>query len=389
MSVVEPNAATSGLVERVKSILLRPGSTWDQIEAEPATTQGLFTGYAAILAAIPAVCGLIGGTVFGVLGIRTPIIAGLVGAVFGYVMSLVMVFVLGLIIDALAPSFDGQKNRVQAMKVAVYASTASWIAGVLQIIPMLGLLAIFGGLYSLYLLYLGLPKLMKTPEEKALGYTAVTIVVAIALSFAVMAVTGLVAGIGAATMSTVGGLASNSVQVGDKSVSLSELEQQSKRIEQAAKAIESGEGVEAIKPDVLKAYLPESAAGFTRTEIKTGSGEAVGVAGSQAEGVYTKGAATIRVAVTDLGAAGALAGLAGAFNMESSTESDGKYEKMGKVDGRLTKEAYDKSSKHGQYDVLVGERVMISVEGDGASMDELKAVAAAVNPDRLERLAKG
>ena len=58
MSAVEPGAATTGLVERVKSILLKPGATWDVIDAEPASTGGLFKNYAAILALIPAICGL-------------------------------------------------------------------------------------------------------------------------------------------------------------------------------------------------------------------------------------------------------------------------------------------------------------------------------------------
>jgi hypothetical protein len=49
-----------------------------------------------------------------------------------YGMTLLSVFLLALIIDALAPSFDGQKNRVQAFKVAAYTGTAGWVFGVLR-----------------------------------------------------------------------------------------------------------------------------------------------------------------------------------------------------------------------------------------------------------------
>jgi len=390
MSAVEPGAATSGLVERVKSILLKPGATWDVIDTEPATTGGLFRNYAAILALIPAICGLIGGAVIGgAFGIKTPLIAGLVGAVVGYVLNLAMVFVLGLIIDGLAPSFDGQKNQVQAMKVAVYASTAGWVAGIFSLIPMLGLLALLGSLYGLYLLYLGLPKLMKAPHEKAFGYTAVTVVVAVVLSIVITAVMGVVGGLGIASMGAAGALSSNTVQLGDKSVDLGKLEEASKQMEAAAKQIESGEAPEAVQPDVLKAYLPEAIAGYARTDLTTGSGGAAGVAGSQAEGVYTKGDAKFRLSVTDLGAAGALAGMASAFNMQSSSESNGKYEKVGKVDGRMTQESYDRSTRHGQYSVLVGDRFMVAADGEGASIDDLKAAVAAVGPAKLEALSKG
>ncbi|KQW71829.1 hypothetical protein ASE17_02795 [Phenylobacterium sp. Root77] len=389
MSAVEPGAATTGLVERVKSILLRPSATWDVIDTEQATTSGLFKNYAAILALIPAICGLIGGTIIGIAGFKTPLIGGLIGAVVGYVLNLAMVFVLGMIIDGLAPTFDGQKNQVQAMKVAVYSSTAGWIAGVLSLIPMLGLLAVLGSLYGLYLLYVGLPKLMKAPAEKAFPYTAVTVVVAIVLSIVIAAIGGVVGGLSMAGMGAAGALSSNTIQVGDKSVDLGQLEEASKKMEAAAKQMESGEAPEAVQPDVLKAYLPEGVAGYARTEVTTGSGGAAGMAGSQAEGVYTKGDATIRLSVTDLGAAGALAGMAGAFNVQSSSETDGKYEKIGKVDGRMTQESYDKASKHGQYSVLVGDRFMVAAEGEGASVDELKSAVAAIGPAKLEALAKG
>ncbi len=107
----------------------------------------------------------------------------------GYVLTLVGVYVLALIIDALAPTFNGQKNQIQALKVAAYSSTASWVAGVFALVPGLRILTILG-LYSLYLLYTGLPVLMKAPQDKAMGYTAVVIVAAIVLFMLV----GIVAG---------------------------------------------------------------------------------------------------------------------------------------------------------------------------------------------------
>lgn len=393
MSAVEPGSATSGLVERVKSILLKPASTWDVIDLEPATTSGLFKNYAMILAAIPAICGLIGGAVIGVAGFRTPLIGGIIGAIVGYALSLVMVYLLALIIDALAPSFDGQRDKIQALKVAVYSSTAGWVAGIFSLIPMLGILAILGGLYGLYLLYLGLPKLMKAPQEKALGYTVVTVIVAVILSIVVGAVTAAVAGLGMlgggiGAMGAASALNSGTVKVGDHSVDLAKLEAASKQVEAAAKQIEDGKGAAPTNPDVLKAYLPENIAGYSRTELTTGSGGVAGMNGSQAEGAYAKGPVTFRLTIVDMGAAGALAGMAGAFNVQSSSESDGKYEKIGKVDGRMTQESYDRTSKQGEYSVLVGDRFMVAAKGEGVSIDELKAAASAVGLARLEALAK-
>ena len=95
-----------------------------------------------------------------------------------YIGALAGTFVLALVIDALAPTFGGQKSQIQALKVAAYSSTASWVVGVFMLLPALAWLGVLG-LYSLVLLFLGLPVLMKVPQDKAVGYTVVVIVCAI------------------------------------------------------------------------------------------------------------------------------------------------------------------------------------------------------------------
>jgi hypothetical protein len=379
----------------VKSILTKPSATWEVIDGEPATVGGLYKGYVMPLAAIPVVASLIGSLVFGngAFGIvyRPSPIGAVVTAIVSYALSLAMIYVLALIIEALAPSFDGQKDRIQALKVAVYASTAAWIAGIFGIFPPIALLVVLGGLYSLYLLYLGLPKLMKAPQEKALGYTVVTIIVAVVLYLVIGMVVGGVAG---ATAVSSGLMASHadgggSVSVNGNKIDLGKLEAESKRMEAAAKQMQSGEGPAPTDPEVLKAYLPANIAGFSRTELTSSSGETAGMSGSTVEGAYEKGDARMRVSVTDLGAAGALAGMAGAFNVKSSSESEGRYEKVGKVDGRMTMESFDSAAKHGEYSVLVADRFMVKAEGDGVAMGDLKAAVGAVGVGRLEGLAKG
>lgn len=182
---------SSNLIERCKNILLKPKEEWARIDAEPATVGGIMTGWVAPLAAIGPVAGLIGGLVFGysMFGVtyRPTVMGAVTSAVIGYGLALLSAWLLSKIIDALAPNFGGQKNPVQAMKVAAYSGTAAYLAGIFQIIPALAILGILG-LYSLYLLYLGLPRLMKSPEDKAMGYTVVTVVVAIVLFLVVGAV---------------------------------------------------------------------------------------------------------------------------------------------------------------------------------------------------------
>lgn len=187
----------SGILQRAKDILLKPKETWPVIAAEPATTQSIYMPYVLLLAAIGPLARLVGGQVFGItfLGVtyHPPLAGALVSAVLSYGLTLASVFLLALVIDGLAPSFGGQKDQVQALKVAAYAGTAGWVGGIFGLIPALAIIGMLFALYGLYLLYLGLPALMKAPEDKALGYTAVVIVVAIILFLVVGAVVAAVA----------------------------------------------------------------------------------------------------------------------------------------------------------------------------------------------------
>jgi hypothetical protein len=165
------------LVSRVKNILLDPQNEWRVIDGEPDIPANILKSYVAILAAIPVVCGFIGASIIGVGPYRTGILLGLIAAIIHYVLTLVGVYVIAFLIDALAPTFGGNKDFTRAFKVAAYAPTAIWVAGVFALLPVLSVLTILG-LYSLYLFYLGLPVLMRTPPEKAIGYVLAVIVCA-------------------------------------------------------------------------------------------------------------------------------------------------------------------------------------------------------------------
>lgn len=175
--------ASIKLMDRAKAMLFRPGATWKAIDAEFTKPGALYRGYILPLAAVGPVCGFIGTVIFGArvpftggLTTRVPLSTAVTQAIAGYVLALVSVFIVAQMINVLAPTFGGQKNDVQALKVAAYSSTASWVGGVFALIPALALVGLLMSLYSLYLLYAGLPVVMKTPDEQAMGYAVVVIV---------------------------------------------------------------------------------------------------------------------------------------------------------------------------------------------------------------------
>lgn len=187
------------LVERVKAILLSPRTEWPVIAGEATTAQDIYVRYVAPLVAIGVVASFIGSVLIGIplpmLGtVRLGIGAALTAAILHFVLTFVALFVVALIVDALAPTFGGQKDALRALKVTAYSFTPSWVAAILTILPALGFLAGLIGLYGLYLMYLGLPVLMRTPADKALGYTVVVVLCAIVVSIIVSVITGLVTG---------------------------------------------------------------------------------------------------------------------------------------------------------------------------------------------------
>lgn len=190
------------IADRVKNILLTPKTEWPVIAAESTPASALVTGYVLPLAALAAVATLIGASIigYGAPGFgtyRVPLASGIMMLVWSIAMAVLGCFVMGFVIDALAPTFGGQKSTAQAFKVAVYSFTPVWIAGVFRIIPLLGILSLLGAIYAIYLLYLGLHAVMKAPEDKAIAYTAAVAIVGFVVMMIVAAIGGMIIGAGA------------------------------------------------------------------------------------------------------------------------------------------------------------------------------------------------
>lgn len=188
-------AVSPQLTTRVTNILKQPAQEWPVIAAESADVASLMTGYAAPLAAIPAVCSWIGMSVVGFgFGIRRGLISGLVAAILSWVFALVGAYVGAFVIEKLAPTFKSSGNTVQALKLVIFASTPVYVAGVLNLIPVLSPLIIIAALYAIYLFYLGVPVLMKTPNDQVIPYMVVSaivmFVISICLGFFAAAITG-------------------------------------------------------------------------------------------------------------------------------------------------------------------------------------------------------
>jgi hypothetical protein len=406
------------LFARVRAILLNPKDEWPVIADEPSTIKDLYLSYIMVLAAIGPIFGFIKTTLFGIdiplMGTYRPGFAsGLGNMLFSYAMALVGVAIMAVIINQLAPFFEGRKESLQALKTTAYAYTGAWIAGAGQLLPWLGLvLLLAGSLYSIYLLYLGLPTMMQCPTEKAKGYTAAAMVAAIVVGLIMSAVVGTMTGIGTMTENRSPGEKSRMDNPGfDKDSPAGKMEEWAKKMEAAGKDMEkaqqSGDAkqqseamgkmmatalgndgpVETLTPEHMKTFLPEKLAGKTRSAVSAERSGAMGMQITTAEASYEdKEGNGLRLEITDMGLAKGLLALAGWVGIEKETVNESGSEKTYQKGSSFVHEQWDKRSSSGEYTIIVGGRFSVKVTGKATGISALKDAASSVNLDGLAAL---
>lgn len=386
-----PMASTdrAALLQRVLDILMRPRDTWLQIDAEDGNPGRIYLGYLVFLAAIPAVAGFIGYSLVGVgafgISVRVPVVQGLVSMVVGYVLSLAMVYVLALIANMLAPRFQAQQDMGSAFKLVAYASTAGMLGGVFSILPSLAMLGLLAALYSVYLIYTGIPVLMKAPQEKAVGYTAALVVCGIVAGLVVGFATSLVTpgarglGGGIAGMGDTGSVTMK-VPGTDIKIDTGRLEEATRKMEEAqakgdtqaaAKAATEmmgaalgGKGGEPFTPQLLRETLPERFGDLPRTAIEARSESAMGMQFTHVSAQYTHEDKEVEIQIQDLGAIPALRmAMAGWATTTAESENADEVERIYRQGEMSIKESYRKDGSSADLALMLPNGVMLQAYG--------------------------
>jgi len=424
------------LIERVKNITLRPNAEWPIIAGEPSSVGGLYTEYVAPLAAINPIALFIGLSIIGVsipfIGTyRTPFFSGISQAIFSFAMVLVGLLLFAAIVNALAPTFGGRKDLNAAFKLVAYSATPGFVAGVLSLFPPLAMLEIFAALWGLYIFYVGVPVVMQTTKDKALPYTALSMVCAfvigLVLSLTIGAVMGVVGfatggfghhGYGAfspasdeaqakAVAATVIGnamggndsdkqaaakLVDGVAQVGkaaDAAAAGGDADAQAAASAGVLKSLVSGGkgDVKTIPREALKTLLPDSVAGLPRTTAQSRSGSFAGIAASGASAVYGgEKSGTVELSVADMGNMAGLALMANLGANLTSSDSDEGYTKTVEIDGRKIHEQWTAASKKSQAFEIIDNRFAVSADGSGVAMDTAVQALGSIDTARFAQL---
>jgi len=180
----------TNLIQRVINILTKPKEEWLVIANERPDKMKLLFGYVIILALIPAVISFI---TFAFINSYYSVSYAIIQAVISFLLTIAVVFLTAFVVDALAPSFDSEKNFDRSFQLVCYAYTPGWIASILGIIPGINVVAsLVGFAYMIYLLITGVPVMKKTPADKVTAYTILSVLILIVIYFVLAALLALV-----------------------------------------------------------------------------------------------------------------------------------------------------------------------------------------------------
>ena len=449
---ITPSHADSGssaLIARVKNMVLTPKTEWPIVEREPTSIGQLYFSYVAPLALLAAVLAFIHVTLIGVhlpFGgtIRQPFATGLMSLVMTLVGAFIGLLIVGLVINVLAPTFDGVRDLRQAVKTAAYAFTPAWLGSLFGLLPAFStLLQLAADCYAVYVLYLGLPVMMHGKQEKAAGYTATVVVCTIVLGFVVGAV---MAGVGIATggaiahlmptseatkvaereqaAATVGNVLGNMLGTDEKGKQ--DLGNALSKVAAAGDAMDKSTGANAgtgkpatadattpqdtgqavgglvaalggalggshrVTPvdfQTLKGMLPASLAGMERTHASGEAKQGLGMQATNATGTY-KGSdgSRLELTIADASAVSGLMDMAESLPQTTNSESDSGYEKDVLLAGHKVHEKYDTPSRHAELHTIVAKRFAVELTGDGVDMTRLESALGAIDLGKLESL---
>jgi len=161
------------------------------------------------------------------------------------------------------------------------------------------------------------------------------------------------------------------------------MQQAQAAMEAMQEASESGEAAPLVAATTLQERLPEELVGLRRASSERSQGGAMGMNISTANAEYEgEGNQRLRVTLSDVGGSAMMAGLGAAWAMvDVDRANDTGFERTVTVDGHRGFEKEERSGDEAtrELSVIVGNRLLVQLEADNVSMDDLRRAFAALN----------
>ncbi len=173
---------TIKIIERIKNIIIKPHEEWQLIKNEEISNNHIVLTYLLPLITINLVATIIGSSFFSFKSsfYANTITYTIFSAILGLLVLLIALYTMPYIIKALAPSFGFQTEYSSAFKWLAYSMTPNLVVGiVVGLLPVLYMLGILG-LYSFYVLWVGMDKLFEIQKDKKIGFYIVSVLILLA-----------------------------------------------------------------------------------------------------------------------------------------------------------------------------------------------------------------
>jgi hypothetical protein len=374
-------------LRRVANLLIAPAAEWTVIDREQIEPTRLALTYVAPLALIPAVAIVVALSLVGVQAggefHRAPLLGVSISALLFFVLTIVAVFAFAAVIDWLAPRFGAARNYRQAFKLSAYSITAAMVAGILAMAPALQIFALLGASYSLYLLFVGAPRLMHPPETSAINYAIVTTFAAVLVALVV----GLIAMVAAApTGNLFPGLPRLTLFDAVNSGPQDPVVLSPSSIPSAGTLAPGAAGI--VSGNDLRGAAPETLSGLSRVSVGY---ERLGVPGERTirlEAEYRGGPKHLSLQIIYSPSIAQAIGFGGTATSEFQRETPDGYSRRVRVDGAIIVSDWDNSSRTGSYGRLVEDRFYVRISGGGGvTADEMRAAVELFGRETLAQFA--
>jgi len=370
------------LITRVKNLLLQPATEWDVIDREEVEPRRLALRYVAPLAAIPTLAIIVALAVVGVQAggewVRAPILGVLLSAFIFFVMTIGGVFAFATIINWLAPRFGAAKNYRQAFKLSAYSVTAALVAGILAAAPALQVFALMAGAYSLYLLFVGAPKVMHPEPKAALNYAIVTTFAAIAVALVV----------GAAAMAAIG----PDAKLFPNLPRLPFVDQAPPSQGETTLPTNTQPRLDSARPprpegSDLRGVAPETMAGLMRVATGVERSGQPGQRTVRLEAEYRDGGRSLTLQITYSPSIAQVIGFGGVSTSEFNRETADGYSRRRREGDAIIVEDWNTASQAGSYGRLTRETFYVKASGRGVSTEDLRTAVNAFDEETLAQFA--
>ncbi|MEM0954011.1 MAG: Yip1 family protein [Pseudomonadota bacterium] len=175
-------------------LLTHPGDQWGRLAELPAPSMRNMAVFPAIMAILPAVAWYYGTTRIGwTVGDGEPIRltedSALALILLFYFTMVTSVAVIGYAIHWMSRTYGANSSLAKGLAIAGFTATPLFITGAVGFYPILWLDMLIGVVavcWSVYLMYLGIPIVMKIPEERGFLFSSAVLAICLVIMVCIL-----------------------------------------------------------------------------------------------------------------------------------------------------------------------------------------------------------